>query len=370
MQEYETHSSAVPPPPRPAPPPIAKAVLAGPRQRPQSLQFALFLAALAWFYCARALAGSAASGLAVRFDLGDLQPLMEALFRLFLVVLGIALLRSIERRKAPLRLTLGLPRRTTSREEWATGAALGWGLAVASILPMVLGRALNVQLWIAPRAFLLLGLSLATLAVASLTHVLAIYGYGFQRLIEAIGPIRATLMILGLVAIHAALTTSPYGTPDGTRIAVEILAALLLCLCWFRTHGLWLMWGLRFAWAASTTVLFGLPMGGSSTFTSIVDSRAHGRAWLTGGDYGPTAAAITILLLLAAIPILIRVSADYAWNYTHPPIIPAGYDVTVAPPAAHVAMEEAALAKPINPASLVQILPVTPQDPNAGGQSR
>jgi hypothetical protein len=59
------------------------------------------------------------------------------------------------------------------------------------------------------------------------------------------------------------------------------------------------------------------------------------------------------------------VTGDYAWSYTHPPIIPAGYDVTIAPPAAHVAMEQAVAAQPINPASLVQILPTTPQTPSA-----
>jgi hypothetical protein len=60
------------------------------------------------------------------------------------------------------------------------------------------------------------------------------------------------------------------------------------------------------------------------------------------------------------------VTSDWAWSYTHPPIIPAGYDVTVAPPAAHVAMEQAAAnAGPVNPGSLVQILPATPQSDSA-----
>ena len=37
---------------------------------------------------------------------------------------------------------------------------------------------------------------------------------------------------------------------------------------------------------------------------------------------------------------LYRVTTDYAWDYTHPPIIPGGYDVTIPPPAAHLAMED------------------------------
>lgn len=320
---------------------------------------------MVWYLCARMLAESAASGLTQRFDLSDFQPLIEALSLLFLVVCGFALLRSIEQRRAPLWLALGLPQRKTSREEWATGAAIGWGLAVASVAPMFLTRSLNVHLWATPRAFELLGLGLATLVVATLANALAIYGYGFQRLIEATGPVRATLILLALVAIRAGLTPTALGTPEGTRLLVEILATLLLCLCWFRTHGLWLLWGLYFAWAACTGVLFGLPLRGDASFASVVDARASGPLWVTGGDFGPAGALFSVLLLIAAIPILVRVTGDYAWSYTHPPIIPAGYDVTILPPAAHVAMEEAAAAQPVNPASLVQILPAAPSAPPA-----
>jgi len=324
------------------------------------------MAALVWFLCARLLSESAASGLAMRFDLSDEQPLMAAIALLFLAGCGFALLRAIEGRRAPLRLTLGLPKRKTSREEWATGAAIGWGLAVASVLPMALARALNVHFWIGQRAFVLLGLSVATLAVATLAQAVGIFGYGFQRLIEATGPVRATLVLVGLAAIQAGLTPTASGTPDGVRILVTMLATLLLCLCWFRTHGLWLLWGLHFAWAVSTGVIFGLPVFGETGFSSIVDTRAGGPVWLTGGHYGPVAAGISILLVLAAIPVLVRVTGDYAWEYTHPPIIPGGYDVTIAPPAAHVAMEQAAVAQPLNPATLVQILPATPPSSGAG----
>jgi membrane protease YdiL (CAAX protease family) len=342
--------------------------MSGPRQRSHSLQFALFLASILWYLCARMLSDSAANGIARRFDLGDFQPLLTALLLLFLIVCGFALLRAIERRRAPLRLTLGLPRRSTSRTEWAIGAAIGWGLAVAAIVPMTVAGSMRVQLWTAPRAFWVMGLSLLTLAIATLAHTMGVFGYGFQRLIEATGPVRATLVIMALAALHTALIPTPLGTPDGTRILVAMLSAILLCLCWFRTHGLWLGWGLHFAWAASTGVLFGLPLGGDLTFSSVVDTRTVGAAWLTGGGYGPTGAAISILLVLAAIPIVMSVTSDYAWNYTHAPIIPGGYDVTIPPPAAHMAMEEAALAsQPVNPASLVQILPATPRNPTAGG---
>ncbi|HEV2620000.1 MAG TPA: CPBP family intramembrane glutamate endopeptidase, partial [Acidobacteriaceae bacterium] len=264
------------------------------------------------------MAHSAAEGLALRFDLSDEQPLFAAILLLFLLVCGLALLRQIERRRMPLRMALGLPRRASAGEEWATGAALGWAGATASVLAIAPARGLNVELWTAPRAWELFGLSLATLLIGTLSTALALYGYGFQRLIQAIGPTRATLFLVLLGGAAASRVRTPMGTPDGVRLLVEMLAVLLLALCWHRTHGLWLGWGLHFAWAASTGVLFGLPLRGKLDFASVADTRVRGPLWLTGGSFGPGAAAFSILLLLAAIPILVRVTADYAWDYTHP----------------------------------------------------
>ncbi|HUD23401.1 MAG TPA: hypothetical protein VMQ60_11210 [Acidobacteriaceae bacterium] len=347
MTIMPVNSTFVPPPAN---------IASGPLPRSRSLDFALFVAAALWYMCAQALSSSAASVLGMNFDLGDWRPLLEAVLLLVLLFCGLALLRRIERRLAPLRITLGLPRRATSRAEWATGAAIGWGLGVASVLPMAVARALDTQLWMAPRAFLLFGLSLLTLAFLSLAHTLAIYGYGYQRLIDATGPVRATLVLVVVVTLVHSLVPTPYGTPDGTRTLVDILMTLLLCLCWLRTHAVWLAWGLHFAWAAAIAVLFGLPIAGQVGFGSVVDTRAVGPAWLTGGEYGPAAALFTIFIFLAAIPILIRATSDFAWNYTHPPLIPGGYDVTIAPPAAHVAMEQAAeSAQAVHTASLVQI---------------
>ncbi|HEY5056962.1 MAG TPA: CPBP family intramembrane glutamate endopeptidase, partial [Acidobacteriaceae bacterium] len=303
---------------------------------------ALFAAAMVWLVCARAVATSAANGLALRFGLNDTEPLLQAMLLLFLAVIGVAMLRSIDGRGGRLREALGLPARATSREEWRMGAAIGWGLAVASILPMALGRSLNAQIWNAPRAYSLLALSLLTLAALTLAHAIVIFGYALPRLIEATGPARATLVLVAVAAVHAAMIPVPYSTPQGTRLLVEILATVLLCLCWTRTHAVWLAWGLHFAWAASTAALFGLPLAGDSSFGSVLDTRAVGPVWLTGGAYGPEAAALSIVVLIVAIPVLVRVTDDYAWEYTRAPIVSGGYDVTIAPPAAHVAMEEAA----------------------------
>jgi hypothetical protein len=222
---------------------------------------------------------------------------------------------------------------------------------------MLLARALDARLWTAPRAWELAFANLVALAAFSLAQTLGIYGYALKRLIEAIGPVRAVTLLAIVAAIAVGLKPDAGGIP-AIRVLVTLIGVILLCLCWIRTHALWLLWGAHFAWAAVTAVVFGLPLGGSIAWNSVVETRAIGALWLTGGDFGPAAALLTAPILLAAIYIVIRITSDYAWNYTRKPIHPAGIEVNMAPPAAHAAMEAEA-PRP----TLVQILPPTP-DPN------
>jgi uncharacterized protein len=221
---------------------------------------------------------------------------------------------------------------------------------------MLLGGALHVQLWTAPRAFWLLALSAVALALATLAKVLALYGYGFQHLIDATGPVRATLVMIAIVAGDVILTRSPSGPPDGARLLESALGAVLLCLCWLRTRAVWLGWGSWFGWAASTALVFGLPIGTDSSYSAVVDGRTVGPVWLTGGDYGPSSSAPMILLLIASIPLLIRLTDEFAWKYTRREIVAAGIPVDIPAPAAHAAIEEPAPSD----TGLVQIQALAP----------
>jgi uncharacterized protein len=317
------------------------------------LQIALFVTSVAWFFASQTLAGRAAMGLSVRFNLSDERPLLGVLFLLFLLSIGFVFLQMIAHQSSSMREALGLPRRATAAQEWGIGAAIGWGLVVLAVIPMVVGGTLHPIFWGAPRAFWLAFLSLVMLAVSALVEEVAFRGYPFRRLIEVVGPTWATiLMSLFFGVLHAF-------NPDATLISVliTIMAGVLLSIAWLRTHGLWLGWGLHFAWNASMGVLFGLPVSGIVDFSSVVQTRAVGRIWLTGGDYGPEAAFFTLLVLVAGIIVVVVVTRDYSWNYTRKPIIAAGYPMDVPPPEAHTAMEQQA-----KPASLVQILPSTPQE--------
>lgn len=322
----------------------------------RTLQFALFGTSILWVFAADALAGSAARGLWVRFNLPAEAMLIKSILWLFLLILGFAILQAISGRSLPLSEIIGLPTRKTAREEWTIGAAIGWGTVVAAVLPMAILGTLHVHFFTDLRSFLLIITNLLTLLVAALAEEVAFRGYPFRRLIQAIGPVTSTILmaiLFGLVHI-----LNPNATGIGLLIAM--LAGVVLSIAWLRTHGLWLGWGLHFAWNASMGILFGLPVSGITDFSTVIQTDAFGRRWLTGGRYGPEAAFFTIVACLISIIALVLLTREYAWNYTHPPIVAGGYPLDVAPPPAHAAMEQSAQETQSRTSSLVQILPTTP----------
>ncbi len=326
-----------PPPPRPS----------------KTLDLALSLAAIAWFLAARELSARSASGIAQRLDFLAVGFVLKPLFLIFLLVLGFSVLDRIGHRRSSTRDLLGLPQRPTAGREWGIGAALGWAIALLAVLPVALVGSLHIQLWTEPRAFLYAAFSLVGAALAALALEIVFRGYAFRRMIEAIGTSGATLCLSLIFGLLFAFSPGS----SGMAVVGMALFGLLLSLGWLRTHALWLSWGLNFAFTASLGLLFGLPTAGSTELSSIFQTTAFGAQWLMGGDFGPQGVPLTAISVLLAIPVLFRLTRDYAWNYTHAPIIAAGYPMDVPPPPAHTAM--AASAPP--PPPLVQILPTTPQ---------
>lgn len=198
-------------------------------------------------------------------------------------------------------------------------------------------------------------IALATLGVATLTIETVFRGYAYRRLETSLGPNRAMIVLSAIYAIMVSFSTRSF-----TSLLVGFLLALLLTMAWRRTFGLWLGWGLHFAWNSALAVLFGLPLFGGTDLSSVIQAQALGSRQLTGGGLGPVASPWTVAVLAGTLLVLFLVTKEYAWAYTHPPIVAAGYPMDVAPPKAHAAMEQSAPPPP-----LVQILPTTPQ-----GQSR
>ena len=321
------------------------------------MQFALFVTGLLWLLAAHTAAQHLGEGIATRFTLTIWQPLLQEIFFLLLLLFGSTALSWIATRTSGIRRNNALPKRETSAHEWQLGAALGWILLLAAVLPMMAAGSLHPAFWFAPRAWMLAGIALITIATGTLALEVAFRGYIFQRLIDATGPVVASILLSIVYALFASFR------PNSTSLSVFVtfLAGLLFSMAYLRTHALWLGWGLHFAWNAAMGVLFGLPVGGVILYSSLVDTDTGGAAWLTGGAYGPEGALFTAALMIIGMFVLYRVTRDYAWQYTHAPIVAAGIAMEVAPPKAHTDMEAATAAKP---APLVQIISTTPTAPS------
>jgi membrane protease YdiL (CAAX protease family) len=335
-----------------------------PHSAPRSLHFALVVTGSLWFVAALTISQRAAQGIADRFNLASLEGLLEEVFLLFLLLLGFTLIYGVTRQgvtrqgvtsqgvtgqHAGMRAANALPKRSTTGQEVLRGVALGWAMLLVAVLPMMLTGSLHLLFSHALGDWELTLISLVTVAVSTLAIEVGFRGFLFARLIGAFGPSGATIVLSLLYAF-----VSLY-RPNASALSflVTFLTGVLFSLAYLRTHALWFGWGLHFGWDASMALLLGLPVAGYTTWSNLINTTALGPNWLTGGGYGPEGALFTVLVVCGAIFVLYRLTRDYAWNYTHAPIVPAGYEVVVAPPAAHTAMEAAAAAAP---APLVQIL--------------
>jgi membrane protease YdiL (CAAX protease family) len=272
-----------------------------------------------YVYIANWIAVRAANGLAS----GVWVQLIERCVLLFLLVLGFGAMGRIwNRQREPIR-DMGLVFRAGWRREFGLGAALGWGMLVASIVPLVLTGGLIVTFWLVPRQFGILLIDLLILAVASLAEEVVFRGYPFQRLIEATGPTLATLVFsIAFAGVHIF-------NPGFTRASffITVFCSWLLSVAYLRTRALWVCWGWHFAWNASMCILFGLPVSGITELSPVIQSNTVGPPWITGGDYGPEGSVVTAVVMLIGIFIVYRATRGYAYLYTQPVIVAAGIPV-------------------------------------------
>jgi len=319
------------------------------------MEFALFITGGLWVLAARVAAEHAANGFVSSLHLDNYyESLLTAVFLLFLLLVGFAAISWVATRNATVRTVNALPARPTSRREWGLGAMIGWGLVVVAVLPMMLAGDLRPNFWVTPVAFWHLLLEVAVLLMLSLAQETVYRGYLFARLIRTLGPTMATLVMSAIAAAVSAV--HPWAGP--LSVFVTFLLSILFSMAYLRTRALWLPWGLHFAWSACIGVLFGLPVGGWNSFSSVVDTSTYGSTWITGGFYGPEGALFTVVVAVMGMGVLYSLTRDLAWEYTQPVIVAAGYPMDVAPPAEHTKMEQAAAAKPV----LVQILAATPSE--------
>lgn len=276
--------------------------------------FAYFVIAVIYFFFSQIVAHIASQFLSPHW-----AELMERVFLVILLLVGYGFMgRAFESQEHPL-VAMGLGRHRGWQEEFGRGAAFGWAMLIASILPMLFVGGLLFSFDSSFHQYLVLLFDLVVLLAASLAEEIAFRGYPFQRLIEALGPFWATLLLSAVFGLAHILNPSS----SSVSIVITMVAGWFLSIAYLRTRALWFPWGWHFAWNVSMALLFGLPISGLTRFAPVVQSSTIGPAWLTGGFYGPEASVITLIVMLLAIPVLFLATRGYAARRAQPAVAPA-----------------------------------------------
>ena len=313
-----------------------------------------FIFAVLYFFMARALARHGAQGLAS----GQWTPLFEQAMLAFLLLAGYAVLGFWLDREAHPVIAQGLPLREGWLGEAGLGLAMGWSLALACVIPMVVVGGIAIVLNLQTSAWGWFVADAAFFALGTLAEEIAFRGYGFQRFVHAVGPVGAAL---GFAAFYVIVQARVPGASRAS-IAVNVILSLLLSTAYLRTKALWLSWGLNFGWKASRALVFGLAVSGLNSHSPVVQGDPMGPFWLTGGGFGLDGSWITFVVILFSLPFIFKLTRDLDFKYNAPVFVPGGVPVDL--DAAARGQHEAAMGAPKQAGStLVQILPAAPPPP-------
>lgn len=183
----------------------------------------------------------------------------------------------------------------------ASADNLAWGLAggigsacLVLAPPLLVGAAHLIPIPNDPGSFGTFLFIALLLAAGAAGEELFFRGYGFQVLLNAVGPY-ATVLPVGIVfaLLHGA-------NPNATWFGVANTAGfgILFGYAYLRSRDLWLPIGLHFGWNF-TLPLFGTPVSGlkmNVTGYALVWSAGK---WWSGGEYGPEASVLTSAVLVA-----------------------------------------------------------------------
>jgi hypothetical protein len=133
-----------------------------------------------------------------------------------------------------------------------------------------------------------------------------------------VGPLGAALGYAVFYAIVQALV------PGSSYVSIMVSAvfSLLLSAAYLRTHALWVSWGINFGWKASRALLFGLAVSGVGSHSPVVQGNPMGPFWLTGGGFGLDGSWVAFVVLLAALPVVYRLTRELNCRYNAPGIAP------------------------------------------------
>ena len=306
-----------------------------------------FLLAALVFLIARLLAERGARG----FARSSWEPLIEQGMLAFLLLIGFAALGMMRDSQLDPVAQQGLTLRFGWRREAGLGIGLGWALALVCLLPMALGG-IAVHFSLSLASFGWLAADGVFFALATLAATIAFQGYPLQLLSRVMGEPSAVMLMAILYGLMQ------MGLPGASRASMAMCFAfgLMLGIGYLRTRALWVPWGIHFGWVAAQALVFGLPVNGVTSHSSVVQSYPMGSYFFSGGDFGLDGSWFSVLAVVAATPVLFRVTRDLSFVHNAPVIVAGGVAVDL-DAAARRQHETATRPEAPEGKPLVQILP-------------
>jgi membrane protease YdiL (CAAX protease family) len=134
---------------------------------------------------------------------------------------------------------------------------------------------------------------LFALFIAAVGEEMIFRGYGFQLLIQKIGPF-ATVLPVGVI-FGIAHSSNPNATLLG--VTNTIIWGVLLGFAFLRSHDLWLPIGLHYGWN-TVLPLFGVNLSGLTIDVTRYSYRWDLTPLWSGGSYGPEGGLLTTIFAI------------------------------------------------------------------------
>lgn len=189
---------------------------------------------------------------------------------------------------------IGLQLGSASGRNFLLGVLFGGGAAALMLVaPLIAGTGHLVAKQSSTSSWGTLVFYLAMLWVAAAGEEMIFRGYGFQLLIEKIGPFATILPVA--VVFGFAHAFNPSASAFG--IGNTILWGVLLGYAYLRSHDLWLPIGLHYGWNA-VLPLFGVNLSGLT-----IDVTRYYYRWdllpiWSGGAYGPEGGLLSTIFII------------------------------------------------------------------------
>lgn len=170
-------------------------------------------------------------------------------------------------------------------KELGYGICLGTLLSAATISVLAIFDVYHVH---NINGWLTLIFPLLSAMISAFVEEVMFRGILFQVLEDSIGTWLALLISAVLFGgLHMA-------NPDATMtsvLAIIVTAGVFLAIAFILTRHLWLPIGIHFAWNFTQEGIFG-----TTDAQALLEANLSGPTWLSGGNYGPEASVVTVLL--------------------------------------------------------------------------